>query len=127
MGVKFCTTYACVITYHALRCVTSSTVSVQTLLRRGTTQEKQDGTRAMTTNQISVERSTSRFSLELPRLTHFINGQYTDSSSGGSFTVVDPARGEPITHIPLGGQQEVDQAVQAARTAAPAWGARTPS
>src|SRR5699024_12347735 len=29
--------------------------------------------------------------------------------------------------IPLGGQQEVDQAVQAARTAAPAWGARTPS
>ena len=81
----------------------------------------------MTTNQISVERSTSRFSLELPRLTHFINGQYTDSSSGGSFTVVDPARGEPITHIPLGGQQEVYQAVQAARTAAPAWGALTPS
>lgn len=85
------------------------------------------GQEQMTTNQISVERSTSRFSLELPRLTHFINGQYTDSSSGGSFTVVDPARGEPITHIPLGGQQEVDQAVQAARTAAPAWGARTPS
>ncbi len=76
---------------------------------------------------ISIERSTSRFNLELPRLTHFINGQYIDSSTGGSFTVIDPARGESIAQIPLGGQQEVDQAVQAARTAAPAWGARTPS
>lgn len=77
--------------------------------------------------KIDVERSSAPFQVDLPQLTHFIDGQHIDSASGGTFTLIDPARGQTIAEIPLGHQHEVNQAVHAARAAAPAWGKRTPS
>lgn len=77
-------------------------------------------------HQLSIERSVAPFSMNLPRLAHFINGEHDSSAPGGTFAVIDPARGKTIADVPLGGATEVDQAVRAARTAQPAWGALTP-
>lgn len=77
-------------------------------------------------NKVSVARATTTFNVDLPQLTHFIGGEHRNTASGGTFSIMDPARGETIAEIPLGSEQEVQQAVDAARAAQPAWGALTP-
>jgi aminomuconate-semialdehyde/2-hydroxymuconate-6-semialdehyde dehydrogenase len=52
---------------------------------------------------------------------NFIAGQHTNAISGQYFEKVDPATGEPITLVPDSDERDVDQAVQAARQAFPAW------
>ncbi|MDX2817189.1 aldehyde dehydrogenase family protein [Streptomyces sp. PA03-5A] len=52
-----------------------------------------------------------------------IGGEATDAASGQTLDVVNPADETVVTRIPLGGVTDVDDAVEAARTAAPAWGA----
>ncbi|MGE7993114.1 aldehyde dehydrogenase family protein [Pseudomonas sp. NPDC089554] len=52
---------------------------------------------------------------------NFINGQAV--SPGGRLHVVNPATGEIIASVPDAGQEALDQAVQAARDAFPAWAA----
>ena len=47
----------------------------------------------------------------------FINGEWTSAADGRTTPVVNPATGEVLTHIAVAGQQEVDAAVGAARTA----------
>jgi acyl-CoA reductase-like NAD-dependent aldehyde dehydrogenase len=47
----------------------------------------------------------------------FIDGQWVDSSSGASFTTVNPATEEPITHVSEAQAGDVDRAVKAARKA----------
>jgi acyl-CoA reductase-like NAD-dependent aldehyde dehydrogenase len=54
----------------------------------------------------------------------FINGAWTDSSSGETFPVTNPATGEVIAQVSLCGQAEVDLAVQAAAAAGPGWAGR---
>ena len=51
----------------------------------------------------------------------FINGEWTDSSTGETFGVANPATGEEFARVALCGQAEVDLAVQAASAAAPGW------
>jgi acyl-CoA reductase-like NAD-dependent aldehyde dehydrogenase len=46
-----------------------------------------------------------------------INGQWEDALSGETFTVYNPATGEELAQAALAGQDDVDRAVQAARTA----------
>ena len=55
---------------------------------------------------------------------HFINGARV--ASGPLRDVVDPATGNTISHLHLGGAEEVNAAVAAARAALPAWAAVTP-
>lgn len=45
---------------------------------------------------------------------------------GNTHPVVDPARGTEICRVPMGGAEEVDRAVRAARRALPDWTGRTP-
>ncbi len=52
---------------------------------------------------------------------HFINGKRIAGSS--TLAVLDPATGEAITQVALGGQQEIDAAVAAASEALPGWAA----
>src|SRR6202795_3345023 len=63
------------------------------------------------------------------RLTHFINGQWTDSRAGSSKQewrdVINPATGEVLAQAPLAEAAEVNQAVEAAAAAFPEW-RRTP-
>jgi acyl-CoA reductase-like NAD-dependent aldehyde dehydrogenase len=51
----------------------------------------------------------------------WINNQRVDAESGKTFTVVNPATGEEFASVPLGGQPEVDRAVEAAQKAFPIW------
>lgn len=51
----------------------------------------------------------------------YIGGKWVDAVSGKTYRAVNPATGEEIAEIPLGGQDDVDAAVAAAREAFPAW------
>src|SRR5579863_1446209 len=63
------------------------------------------------------------------RLTNYINGRWTDSSSGTSQKewrdVVNPATGEVLASVPMGDAADVNAAVEAAAVAFPEW-RRTP-
>jgi acyl-CoA reductase-like NAD-dependent aldehyde dehydrogenase len=50
-----------------------------------------------------------------------INGKLVDAASGKTYTVVNPVTEEEIAQVPLGGKEEVDKAVAAARKAFPIW------
>ena len=45
----------------------------------------------------------------------WIGGDWVEAKSGETYTVVNPATEEEIAQVPLGGREEVDRAVQAAR------------
>jgi len=51
----------------------------------------------------------------------YIDGQWVDADSGGSFAVRDPADREPIGTVPNMGVAEVRRAIDAANAAWPAW------
>src|ERR1700720_889956 len=61
----------------------------------------------------------------ITRLTNYINGQWTESSSRESRDVLNPATGETLAQVPLADATEVNQAVEAAAAAFPEW-RRTP-
>ncbi|MDP9293045.1 MAG: aldehyde dehydrogenase family protein [Actinomycetota bacterium] len=58
-----------------------------------------------------------------------IGGSWRASSTGATFATLDPATGEPITEVAEAGPQDVDAAVDAARTAlgAEAWAGLLPA
>lgn len=51
----------------------------------------------------------------------FIDGGYAEFSGLDRLTIVDPSNGEEVGSVPASGAAEVDQAVQSARGAFPAW------
>ena len=55
----------------------------------------------------------------MKRYTHFyIDGQWVDPAPGGrSFELVDPSTEQAFASVPLGGAEDVDRAVRAARRA----------
>ena len=63
---------------------------------------------------------------DLPPQQHFIDGRFTDGSSGRFIDVVDPCNGAVFARVPEGTAADVDVAVVAARAAQPEWGGRTP-
>src|SRR5579885_2252325 len=59
------------------------------------------------------------------KLTQYINGQWTGSSASEFRDVVNPATGEVIASVPMGGADDVNATVEAAASAFPEW-RRTP-
>jgi malonate-semialdehyde dehydrogenase (acetylating)/methylmalonate-semialdehyde dehydrogenase len=59
-------------------------------------------------------------------LNHFIDGRLVPGASGRLGDIFDPNTGAVQARAPLGGEAEVDQAVQAAVRAQPAWAAVNP-
>ena len=51
------------------------------------------------------------------RLQMIVGGEHVDAADGQTFEVVNPATGEVIATVPLGGKEDVDRAVAAARRA----------
>ncbi len=51
----------------------------------------------------------------------WIDGKWVDATSGKTYKVVNPATEEEIAELPLGGKEDVDKAVAAAKKAFPAW------
>ena len=58
-------------------------------------------------------------------LPNYINGAWVPSASSELLDVQNPATGEVLSQVPLSGTSDVDQAVQAARAAFPAWKAKS--
>lgn len=58
----------------------------------------------------------------LPRYEHlYIDGQWVAPIDGELIESIDPATGQPWAIAPMGGAQDIDRAVAAARQAFPAW------
>ena len=55
--------------------------------------------------------------MRLPAPKHFIDGAFVDAASGGTINVIDPSTGEAFALIARGGQDDIDRAVAAARSA----------
>ncbi|GGF33850.1 aldehyde dehydrogenase family protein [Subtercola lobariae] len=72
------------------------------------------------TEQTSV-LNDARVELSGRQLGHVIDGQIDPSGIGDAIVVIDPASGDVIATIPQGTKAHVDRAVEAARTAQPAW------
>jgi aldehyde dehydrogenase (NAD+) len=58
-----------------------------------------------------------RESTDLRDVKMIIGGEQADAADGQTFEVVNPASGEVIATAPLGGAEDVDRAVRAARAA----------
>lgn len=56
---------------------------------------------------------------------NYINGTFQPAASGHTLETVNPATGQVITTVPRSAARDVADATQAAKAAAPAWGART--
>ncbi|MGC9418445.1 MAG: CoA-acylating methylmalonate-semialdehyde dehydrogenase [Rhodovulum sp.] len=62
----------------------------------------------------------------MKELTHFVNGQQVEGTSGRFADVYNPALGEVQAKVPLASKAELDAAVAAAAEAQPKWGATNP-
>src|SRR5215813_2236005 len=60
------------------------------------------------------------------RFDHFINGVWQKSSAGECFETSDPSTGEVLANIAPGTADDVNAAVQAARTERSKWQSLTP-
>jgi 1-pyrroline dehydrogenase len=63
----------------------------------------------------------------LPLHRNVVGGELLDGLGGEHDAVLAPATGEAIARVPRGTAADVERAVAAARSAAPAWGAATPA
>jgi acyl-CoA reductase-like NAD-dependent aldehyde dehydrogenase len=66
--------------------------------------------------EVALQESTLAFLQTGPKKL-FIGGQWQEASDGATFPTVDPATGEELARVALAGEQDVDQAVDAARAA----------
>lgn len=60
-------------------------------------------------------------------LRHYINGEWELSRDGSTGDVVNPSDGSVLAAVALGGEPEIDAAVEAAQRAFPAWAAMPPN
>lgn len=63
--------------------------------------------------------------MKYPAIQNFINGKFTPASAARTLNVVSPLDGNLLSTVPMSGKSDLDQAVQAAQAAFPAW-SRTP-
>ena len=62
----------------------------------------------------------------LEALSHLIGGEPSPAADGATFDDYDPASGRTLATLALGGPEDVDRAVDAARAAQPAWASVDP-
>ena len=55
----------------------------------------------------------------------FLEGRWSDSDTGKTFAVVDPATGDEIRHVPRCGKDETRRSIETAAKALPGWRAKT--
>src|SRR5690349_15988607 len=59
------------------------------------------------------------------KVAHYLDGKWSAPERGETLDVINPATGEVLAQVPMGGNAEVGAAVDAAARAFPAW-RRTP-
>jgi betaine-aldehyde dehydrogenase/aminobutyraldehyde dehydrogenase len=57
---------------------------------------------------------------------NLVGGEWVDAVDGGTMAVLNPATGETIAEVPAATADDVDRAVEAARSAVPEWLEQTP-
>ena len=65
-------------------------------------------------------------SVSVTQQKQFIGGEFVDSTSGETMEVLNPATGEVIAEVPRGTVEDVERAVDAAKTAWSEWQDKTP-
>jgi betaine-aldehyde dehydrogenase len=60
------------------------------------------------------------------KLQNYINGEFVDSAEGETEPVLNPATAEQIAEAPMSTAEDVNRAVEAAKTAFESWGVTTP-
>jgi len=60
------------------------------------------------------------------KLQNFIDGEFVDAADGATEEVINPATGETIAEMPLSNEEDVNQAVAAAKRAFESWANTTP-
>jgi len=78
----------------------------------------------MINQEANMAAETLSFLHKTPKA-HFIGGRWVNAKDKERTEVFDPSTGEAITSIPLGGHVEVNDAVEAAQAAFPAWSAKS--
>src|ERR671926_740677 len=68
-----------------------------------------------------ADQFTEERSGEVTRISHWIDGQRVDGTSGRSGPVYNPASGEQTAEVDFATVEEVDAAVQAAKRAFASW------
>ena len=63
---------------------------------------------------------------EKTKLQNFIGGEFVDPADGATEDVINPATTEVIAEAPLSGEEDVNRAVAAAKSASEGWAATTP-
>ena len=71
-------------------------------------------------------RPTVIWDLEMKTLTHFINGEFVEGTSGRFGDVFNPATGEVQARVPMANAADIDAAVKGAMAVQPAWAAMNP-
>jgi len=67
---------------------------------------------------LELSPSPERYPIQFrERYGHFIDGKRVDGPTKGDFDTINPATGEPIAKVATAGEEQVDQAVKAARKA----------
>jgi len=54
-------------------------------------------------------------------LKNYINGEWVNSTSPTIIDVINPATGQPIAQVPISNKEDLNKAVEAAKTAFPSW------
>ena len=62
----------------------------------------------------------------LPKLSNFINNQFVAPQKGEYLDNFDPSTGQVYSYVPKSSQEDVDDAVRAAKAAFPSWSASSP-
>jgi malonate-semialdehyde dehydrogenase (acetylating)/methylmalonate-semialdehyde dehydrogenase len=57
----------------------------------------------------------------VPTLKHYIGGEWVESTSPNTTSVINPATCEVLAHVPEGTREDVDKAVKAAQAAFDEW------
>ncbi|MEH7012012.1 NAD-dependent succinate-semialdehyde dehydrogenase [Neobacillus niacini] len=57
---------------------------------------------------------------------NFINGEWVSARTNQTFEVINPATGEVVGTVPLGGKEDAQDAINAAKQAFPKWAALSP-
>ena len=65
-------------------------------------------------------------SVSVTQMKMFVGGSWTESASGETMEVLNPATGEAIAEVPRGTAEDVERAVSAARDAWDEWRTKTP-
>ncbi len=66
-------------------------------------------------------RTANKIEAGLERALNYVGGRWVEPATGQWIDVINPATARPIGRVPLSTAQDIDQAVQAAKAAFPAW------